>query len=107
MANFHERINEVYQEAQALDYTIGRKAFAALIGVSRSQLNGWLDGSGRPNVRQLKIISQNLGIDASWLIGETDLRDFLPCAFTGLAPEAEEEYEYLLMYLRQRDKVGE
>lgn len=105
MTGFHERITELYKEAQALDYTIGRKAFAELLGVTRSQMNGWLDGTGRPDMHLLKSVAKNSGVETSWLIGESEWRNFPLRKFTGLPPEAENDYQKLLTYLYQRHGV--
>lgn len=102
MGIFHERLNELYQEAHALDYTIGRKKFAIQLRVSRGQINGWLDGVSMPSFEMMKKIAQYLGVDVTWLIGETDQRGFLPRCFVGLPKEADEDYQKLLQYLQMR-----
>lgn len=103
MATFFERITQLYEEARDRDYKVGRKAFAKQLNVSLGKVNGWLNGTGRPDPETLKHIARMKNVTTSWLVGETDQRTLKaqPSA-PALPEEAQEEYGYLLEYLAHK-----
>lgn len=100
MADFRERINELYDEARDHNHAIGRKGFAELIGVTRGQVNGWLDGASRPNFETLRYIAAKAGVTSSWLIGESELRNYPSVNVKGATPETRSDYLLLLDFLK-------
>lgn len=61
MATSNERIVQLYEEARDRDHTVGRKRFAEMIGVRKSQLDGWLDSGVTPHVEVIKKIAKTTG----------------------------------------------
>lgn len=104
MATFNERINELYEEARDRDYRVGRKRFAEMIGATGGQLDGWLDNEVSPNIEVIKKVAKNAGVSVLWLIGESDEREYPPFQMTGLSPKEEEDYNFLLEFLRFRHR---
>lgn len=100
MATFNDRITELYEEARDRDYTVGRKKFAEILGVTRGQINGWLENAGNPDLETLKKIADKAGVSTSWLIGEDDRRNYPSFEMSGLTPEAQRDYDLLLEFLR-------
>lgn len=76
MATFQERINQLYEAAKDADYRLTQTDYASQLGVTRNQLKGWLDGRGEPNTEMLKAIANKHGVSVSWLVGETNIRNF-------------------------------
>lgn len=72
--DFHDRINELYEEARDRDHTIGRKLFAQMCGVRRGQMHGWLSRNGSPNVETLRKLAKTCNVSVSWLVGDTNVR---------------------------------
>lgn len=101
MPTFHARIVELYAHLQNLSVAkYGRKDFAKFLGVSVGKVNGWLDGTGRPNFEMLKEISAHSGVSILWLIGASNemymiSEDKLPME-TGL----KRDYELLWQFLK-------
>lgn len=77
MATFQERINQLYEAAKDADYRLTQIDYASQLGVTRNQLKGWLDGRGEPNTEMLKTIANKHGVSVSWLVGETNTRNFI------------------------------
>lgn len=102
MTTFHERIYKLYNEARDHNHRLGRKGFAEMLNVSQGQVNGWLNGVGRPDYEVLKHIAKKANVSTSWLIGETDQRTFEPISKDALPEEARQEYEYLLAYIKSK-----
>lgn len=102
LADFRERINELYDEARDQNHKIGRTGFAELLGVTRGQANGWLDGTSKPNFETLKYIAQKAGVTSSWLIGECELRNYPSIKVSGATPEARRDYLLLLDFLKYK-----
>lgn len=100
MTTFPERIEELYEEMRDRDHTIGRKRFAEMLGVRKTQLDGWLDSKVTPNIEVIKQIAKTADINILWLIGETDEREYPPFQMTGLSPEEKEDYTLLLEFLQ-------
>lgn len=100
--NFRDRINELYEEARDRNHKIGRQGFADLIGATRGQVNGWLDGTSRPNFETLKLIAEKAGVTSSWLIGESDLRNCPSVDVKAVTPEAQRDYLVLLDFLKYK-----
>lgn len=101
MADFHERINVLYEEARDTNYKIGRNAFAKSLDVTIGQLNGWLDGLGKPNSDTLRKVATKANVSVSWLVGETDFRSqLLPQNADALPEAAQQEYKILIDYLK-------
>lgn len=106
MANFHERIYELYEEARDEDHKIGRKRFAELCGVTAPQMNGWLNQKCEPDSETMKKIAARRGVSVSWLLGETDIRNFRDFSvFNELPPKAMEELAVFMRYLRFRYRL--
>lgn len=105
MTTFRKRITELYEESRDRNHRIGRTKFAEILGVTKSQLNGWLDGSGKPDYDTLIQIAARAGVTSAWLIGETDHRNFiLPKDNNELPPQAQRDYYLLLDFLKYRYK---
>lgn len=114
MATFQERINQLYEEAKDTNYKLTQTEYAAQFGATRNQLKGWLDGRGEPNSEMLKLIAKLHGVSVSWLVGESDVRNFteptsahrIAINIDHLPPEAiqsiEEYIELLQIKYRQR-----
>lgn len=103
MATFHERINELYDEARDRNFRTKRADFAKQLGVSIGRSNAYIDGNGNPDFETLKLIAKNKGVSVSWLVGETDERTFpVPKDCVELPAEAKESYELLLAFLKYR-----
>lgn len=101
MANFHERINQLFEEAKDRNHRIGRKIYAEMLNVTLGQVNGWIDGLGRPDPDTLKEVAKISNVSTSWLVGETDLRSLvIPESCDMLPDAAQTEYKMLLDYLK-------
>nr|WP_092074440.1 helix-turn-helix transcriptional regulator [Dendrosporobacter quercicolus]NSL49688.1 helix-turn-helix transcriptional regulator [Dendrosporobacter quercicolus DSM 1736]SDM95179.1 Helix-turn-helix [Dendrosporobacter quercicolus] len=114
MATFQERINQLYEEAKDTDYRLTQTEYAAKFGATRNQLKGWLDGRGEPSSEMMKLIAKMQGVSVSWLVGETNIRNFtndpsanpIDLKIDHLPPEAIQNIkEYIeLMRLKYRQK---
>lgn len=103
MANFHDRIYELYEEARDENHKIGRKKFAELCGVTVSQMNGWLNKKCEPDSETMKRIAAKRNISVSWLTGETNIRNFRDFNdYNKLPPAALLELEIFMRYLKIR-----
>lgn len=101
MATFYERINLLYDEAKDRNHRIGRKAYAEMLDVTLGQVNGWIDGLGRPDPDTLKKIAKISNVSTSWLVGETEFRNLdIPENCDMLPDAAQMEYKMLLDYLK-------
>lgn len=77
MATFQERINQLFEEAKDADYRLTQTEYASRFDATRNQLKGWLDGRGEPNSEMMKSIAKIHGVSVSWLVGETNIRNFI------------------------------
>lgn len=102
MTTFRERINELYEEARDHNHKIGRQGFAELLGVTRGQVNGWIDGTSRPSFEVLQSIAKKAGVTSSWLIGESELRNHPNFKVKGVTPQACHDYLLLLDFLKYK-----
>lgn len=71
--NFQIRMNRLYKEAQA-EGVAGRIGFAHKCQITKSQLNGYLDGNLTEICEVLLSIAKNNNVSVSWLVGEIDDR---------------------------------
>lgn len=77
LATFQERMNQLFEEAKDADYRLTQIEYASKFGATRNQLKGWLDGRGEPNSEKMKSIAKIHGVSVSWLVGETNIRNFI------------------------------
>lgn len=112
MDTFHDRINELYEEARDQNYRIGRKKFAEMCGVRRWQMHGWLNRTGSPNAATLRQVAKACKVSVSWLVGETDVRRLTHSAVSAellnlieeVPSEALDEVRDFLAYLLSKYK---
>lgn len=103
MSNFHERIYELYEEARDEDHKTGRKRFAELCGVTLPQINGWLNKKCEPDSETMKKIAAKRNVSVSWLVGETNIRNFHNFTeYSKMPPGALIELEIFMRYLKFR-----
>jgi len=76
LATFQERINQLYEETKDADYRLTQNDYATRFGATRNQIKGWLDGRGEPSSEMMKTIAKIHGVSVSWLVGETNIRNF-------------------------------
>lgn len=100
--NFLARFNRIYKEFRSSDIEYkGRKAFAEKLGVSLGQINGWLDGTGRPDYETLIELEKKLDVSIQWLIGASEERlPSLPKESPAIT--AKREARILVEYLKHR-----
>lgn len=103
MANFRDRLIELFEEAKDRDHKMTRAAFAKMIGVTIGQFNGWIDKESQPGIETLMDIAKCANVSVSWLIGETDSR-YLKVQEHELciSAEAREEFIYMVDYLKYK-----
>ena len=75
-ANFNSRYWQLWEEIQDIDSKITRLEFANYMGVTLGQSNGWLDKGNQPDCDTLRKIAKKAGVSVSWLVGETEIRNF-------------------------------
>lgn len=102
MSTFHERFNQLYDEARDRDFRTTRAQFAEQLGLSVGRSNAYIDENGSPNFETLKLIAKNAGVSVSWLVGETDERTFAPRDARELPAEARPYYEMFLKLLESK-----
>lgn len=106
MPTFQTRVVELYNHLRDLSIAkYGRKDFAAFLGVSVGKVNGWLDGTGRPDFEMLKQVSAHSGISILWLIGASDEIYIIPEEKSGLPEEAKHDYQLLVQFLKFKYRV--
>lgn len=81
MADFTERINDLYEQAQDNNPKIGRVAFSKTCNITKSQLDGYLKGNGKNFCNTLRSIAIANHVSVSWLVGEVDERSNTNGAF--------------------------
>ena len=67
MANFKERFNLLFEEAD-----LSQEEFGKLFSVSKGQVFNWRSGRGEPDTETLKLIANKSGVSSDWLIGATN-----------------------------------
>lgn len=102
---FHDRINELYERARDKNYKVGRTAFAAMCGVTKWQMNGYLSRKTEPTVSILQKIAENQNVSVSWLVGETDIPQIDSCAILVDMPmPVRNELDLVLDYLKYKHR---
>lgn len=107
---FQKRFAELYEELRDQNHKIGRTKLASICGVTKGQIDSWLAGRTEPDIQTLLQIAQNTGISVSWLIGETDLRqydlsDSLKLFLQKLPPDAVTEINLYFDYISFKYKI--
>lgn len=73
MANFQERINELFAMEQDRNYKTTQEDFAEKLGVTYNQLSGWMNGRSLPRFDTIPRIAKKAGVSSSWILGETEV----------------------------------
>lgn len=106
MSIFNKRYWMLWEEARDKNHKLKRAEFAELMGVTVGQSNGWLDTSTEADCTSLVTIAKRANVNVSWLVGETNIRNFdTPNLFVGLPVKAADELEEFVRYLRFKYKV--
>lgn len=88
MANFNTRYWELWDEARDVNPKLSRQEFADCIGVTLGQSNGWLDKGNQPDCDTLVKVAKKANVSVSWLVGETEVRNYQMNEFFSGLPSA-------------------
>ena len=111
MANFQERITELFEREQDKNHKRTQTEFAKELGVTYNQLSSWLNGRALPRADTILKIAAKVNVSSSWLLGETDVQTPVDCmqsaewseiadCAAGLSPHARNVLKAFIAYLK-------
>lgn len=115
MANFRERITELFEREQDKNHKRTQTEFAKELGVTYNQLSSWLNGRALPRADTVLKIAAKANVSSSWLLGETDVQtpvnrmksvewSEIADRAVGLSPQARNVLKAFIDYLKLLEK---